>query len=182
MDLIKGIKERRSVRKFQDKKIPRDLIEEIVETARFAPSWKNTQIVRYIVIDDKEKIAELASDKCTYGFTYNIKTLAGAAAIAVLTYVEGVSGYEKDGSFSTQKGDRWQMFDAGIAAQTFCLAAYEKGIGTVIQGYFDEEEIKKVLGISENQKIGAVIPMGYPLEGEIKAPTRKDASELLTFI
>ena len=182
MDLIKGIKERRSVRKFQDKKIPRDLIEEIVETARFAPSWKNTQIVRYIVIDDKEKIAELASDKCTYGFTYNIKTLAGAAAIAVLTYVEGVSGYEKDGSFSTQKGDRWQMFDAGIAAQTFCLAAYEKGIGTVIQGYFDEEEIKKVLGIPENQKIGAVIPMGYPLEGEIKAPTRKDASELLTFI
>ena len=182
MDLIKGIKERRSVRKFQDKKIPRDLIEEIVETARFAPSWKNTQIVRYIVIDDKEKIAELASDKCTYGFTYNIKTLAGAAAIAVLTYVEGVSGYEKDGSFSTQKGDRWQMFDAGIAAQTFCLAAYEKGIGTVIQGYFDEAEIKKVLEIPENQKIGAVIPMGYPLDGEIKAPPRKDASELVTFI
>lgn len=182
MDLIKGIKERRSVRKFKEEKIPREVITEIVETARFAPSWKNTQIVRYIVIDDKEKIAELASDKCTYGFTYNIKTLAGAAAIAVLTYVEGVSGYEKDGSFSTQKGDRWQMFDAGIAAQTFCLAACEKGIGTVIQGYFDEEEIKNVLGIPENQKIGAVIPMGYPLEGEIKAPPRKDASELLTFI
>lgn len=182
MDLIKGIKERRSVRKFQDKKISREVIEEIVETARFAPSWKNTQIVRYIVVDDKEKIAEIASDKCTYGFTYNIKTLAGAAAIVILTYVEGVSGYEKDGSFSTQKGDGWQMFDAGIAAQTFCLAAYEKGIGTVIQGYFDEAEIKKVLEIPENQKIGAVIPMGYPLDGEIKAPPRKDASELVTFI
>ena len=182
MDLIKGIKERRSVRKFQDKKISREVIEEIIETARFAPSWKNTQIVRYIVVDDKEKIAEIASDKCTYGFTYNIKTLAGAAAIVILTYMEGVSGYEKDGSFSTQKGDGWQMFDAGIAAQTFCLAAYEKGIGTVIQGYFDEAEIKKVLEIPENQKIGAVIPMGYPLDGEIKAPPRKDASELVTFI
>ncbi len=182
MDLIKGIKERRSVRKFQDKKIPREVIEGIVETARFAPSWKNTQIVRYIVVCDKEKIAEIAGDKCTYGFTYNIKTLAGAAAIAILTYEEGISGYEKDGSFSTQKGDGWQMFDAGIAAQTFCLAAYEKGIGTVIQGYFDEEEIKKVLDIPENQRIGAVIPMGYPLEGEIKAPPRKDVSELLTFI
>ncbi len=182
MDLMKGIKERRSVRKFQDKKIPREVIEEIVEAARFAPSWKNTQIVRYFVVDDKEKIAELAGEKCTYGFTYNIKTLAGAGAIAVLTYVEGISGYEKDGSFSTQKGDRWQMFDAGIAAQTFCLAAFEKGVGTVIQGYFDEEEIKKVLGIPENQKIGAVIPMGYPLDGEIKAPPRKEPGELLTFI
>ncbi len=182
MDLIKGIKERRSIRKFQDKKIPREVIEEIVETARFAPSWKNTQVVRYYVVDDEKKIAEIASEKCTYGFTYNIKTLAGAAAIAVLTYVEGISGYEKDGSFSTQKGDRWQMFDAGIAAQTFCLAAFEKGVGTVIQGYFDEEEIKKAIGIPENQKIGAVIPMGYPLDVEVKAPPRKEAGELVTFI
>ena len=72
MDLVKGIKERRSIRKFQDKPIDRKLIEEIVETARFAPSWKNTQIVRYLVVDDKEKIAAIANSKCTYGFDYNI--------------------------------------------------------------------------------------------------------------
>ena len=41
---------------------------------------------------------------------------------------------------------------------------------------------KKVLGIPENQKIGAVIPMGYPLDGELKAPPRKETSELITFI
>ena len=51
MDLITGIKERRSIRKFQDRKVPRQLIEEIVNVAAYAPSWKNTQIARYIVVD-----------------------------------------------------------------------------------------------------------------------------------
>ena len=60
MDLVTGIKERRSIRKFQDKPIPRELLKEVVEIARFAPSWKNTQIVRYLVVDDKDKIAAIA--------------------------------------------------------------------------------------------------------------------------
>ena len=182
MDIVKGIKERRSIRKFQDKPIDRKLIEEIVETARFAPSWKNTQIVRYLVVGDKEKIAAIANSKCTYGFDYNIKAIAGAPAVVILTFVEGRSGFDKDGSFSTPKGEGWQMFDAGIAAQTFCLAAHEKGLGTVIQGYFDDAELKKVLPIPEGQQVGAVIPIGYQTEAEVAAPPRKEASELLTFI
>ena len=135
MDLITGIKERRSVRRFADTPVPRELITEIVEIARYAPSWKNTQTARYIVVDDPEKIAALANDKCTYGFEFNIKTIAKAPAVVLLTVVEGRSGFEKDGSFSTPKEDRWQTFDAGIAAQTFCLAAYEKGIGSVTVSY-----------------------------------------------
>ena len=55
MELVKGIKERRSIRKFKEQKVPRELITEIVDTARYAPSWKNTQTARYIIIDDAEK-------------------------------------------------------------------------------------------------------------------------------
>ena len=182
MDLITGIKGRRSVRRFADKPVPRELIEEVVEIARFAPSWKNTQTARYIVVDDKEKIAALANEKCTYGFEFNIKTIAKAPAVVLLTVVEGRSGFEKDGSFSTPKEDRWQTFDAGIAAQTFCLAAYEKGLGSVILGYFDDEEIKKVIPIPEGQQVGAIIPIGYLPEAETAAPPRKDVDALLTFI
>lgn len=104
MDLVTGIKERRSVRRFADMPVPRELIKEVVDTARYAPSWKNTQIVRYIVVDDQEKIAAMANEKCTYGFEYNIKTIAKAPAVVVLTFVEGRSGFEKDGSHSTPKG------------------------------------------------------------------------------
>lgn len=182
MELTQAIKERRSIRRFADKAVPRELIEEVVEVARFAPSWKNTQIARYIVIDDKEKIAAIANEKCTYGFEFNIKTILKAPAVVLLTFVEGRSGFEKDGSFSTPKGDRWQMFDAGIAAQTFCLAAHEKGLGTVILGYFDDEELKKVIDIPEGQQVGAVIPIGFMTDAEVAAPPRKDVEALVSFI
>ena len=170
MDLITGIKERRSIRKFEDKKVPRELLEEIVNISAYAPSWKNTQVARYVIVDDE----------AAYGFKGNIAALEGAAAILILTYVTGRSGYERDGSFSTKKEDRWQMFDAGIAAQTFCLVAHEKGLGTVIQGYFNEEEIRKVVELPENEEVAALIPLGYPAI-DPEAPPRKDASKLLTF-
>lgn len=180
MDLVTGIKERRSIRKFQDKPIPHEVIEEIVSVAAFAPSWKNTQIARYIVIEDKEKIQAIASEECMLGFTYNVKTASKAPALLLLTIVKGRSGYEKDGTFTTPKGDGWEMFDAGIAAQTFCLAAHEKGIGTVIMGVFDENKVAEVVDIPEGQQLAAIIPMGYPA-GEAVAPPRKEVSKLLTF-
>lgn len=181
MDLITGIKERRSIRKFQDKKVPRELLEEIVNISAYAPSWKNTQVARYIIVDNDEKIKAMANEACTYGFAGNIPAIESAPALLVLTYVEGRSGYDRDGSFSTKKEDGWQMFDAGIAAQTFCLVAHEKGLGTVIQGYFDEEEIRKIIEIPENESIGALIPLGYP-DITPDAPPRKNAEKLLTFI
>lgn len=180
MELITAIKERRSIRKFQDKKIPRELLEEIVNISAYAPSWKNTQVARYVIVDDEATIKALANEEVAYGFKGNIAALEDAAAILILTYVKGRSGYDRDGSFSTEKGDRWQMFDAGIAAQTFCLVAHEKGLGTVIQGYFDEAAIRKIVELPEDQEIAALIPMGYPDIGP-DAPPRKDASKLLSF-
>lgn len=180
MELITAVKERRSIRKFQDKKIPRELLEEIVNISAYAPSWKNTQVARYVIVDDEATIKALANEEVAYGFKGNIAALEDAAAILILTYVKGRSGYDRDGSFSTEKGDRWQMFDAGIAAQTFCLVAHEKGLGTVIQGYFDEAAIRKIVELPEDQEIAALIPVGYP-DIEPDAPPRKDASKLLSF-
>ena len=74
----------------------------------------------------------------------------------------------------------FEMFDAGIAAQTFCLAAWERGVGTVITGYFDEEKITRLLNLPENQKVGCVIGLGYPDE-EPAAPKRKSVEDLLTY-
>ena len=72
------------------------------------------------------------------------------------------------------------MFDAGVAAQTFCLAAHEKGIGSVIQGIFDEAKAASILGIPEDRELVAFIPIGYPAESPV-APKRKSVSDLLSF-
>ena len=179
MEALQCIKMRRSVRNFKNEPVSRELISEIVETASWAPSWKNTQTARYIIIENKELRDQIA-EECVYGFANNLNIIKGAPAILLLTCVSGRSGFNRDGSFTTSKGDRWEMFDAGIAAQTFCLAACEKGIGTVIMGIFEEEKVKKLADIPEGQSVSAIIALGYP-EGESIAPKRKSVEELLTF-
>lgn len=179
MEALECIKTRRSCRKFQEEAVPHEVLEEIVGVAAFAPSWKNTQIARYIVVEDKAKLQAIASD-CVLGFEYNMKTISRCPALVVVTMVKNRSGYEKDGSYTTSKEDRWEMFDAGIATQTFSLAAHEKGLGTVIMGIFDEAKIAEVVDIPEGQQVAALVAIGYPVF-QPEAPKRKEVAELLSF-
>lgn len=178
MNAKECIESRRSIRKFKAEAVASDVLKEIVETARFAPSWKNTQIARYHVITNPALKETIAKD-CVCGFTFNTNTLLQAAAIVVVSYITKRCGYERDGSFSTSKEDRWEMFDAGIATQTFCLAAHDKGLGTCIMGIFDEEKIAEALNLPEGQKVGAVIAAGYA-DIAPDAPPRKDTDALIT--
>lgn len=172
------IKGRRSIRKYKDTPVDHTLLNEIIETASYAPSWKHSQIARYIAVEGelKNKIAK----ECTEMFPQNGAIIENAPMLIAITYIKGRSGYERDGSFTTAKGDSWQMFDAGIAAQSFCLAAYEKGLGSVIMGIFDEAKTASLLEIPENQEITALIPIGYPDEEPV-APRRKPVEDLLTY-
>lgn len=72
------------------------------------------------------------------------------------------------------------MFDAGIACQTFCLAAKERGLGTVIMGIFDEDGISGLLDIPSDQELAALIALGYP-EEEPNPPKRKATDILLQY-
>ena len=179
MNTLETIRNRRSIRKFKDTKVPHDVIENIISAAAYAPSWKNTQVTRYHVFDNAEIKTTIAREH-TLGFSYNTGTIEQAPQVIAITAVKGRSGVEKDGSFTTNKGDSWLMFDAGIATQTLCLAAHEYGVGSVIMGIFDAEKVAELLNIPENEVVVALVPIGYPDE-EPKAPKRKETSELLTF-
>jgi nitroreductase len=168
---------RRSIRKFQPTSVSPDTIRAIVAVAAYAPSWKNSQTTRYTLLTKREEIDRVA-DECTMGFQKNIDTLHGAPALIVLTTVNDRSGYERDGSFSTSKGTHWQSFDAGLAAEAFCVAAHDAGLGTVILGIYDEGKVKAVLNLPETESVSALIPIGVPAESPA-APKRKDVSELL---
>jgi len=180
MDAIKMIKERRSVRKFKDEKVDRDVIKEIVSLAMYSPTWANSQTARYTVVDDKELLKRLANESMK-GFQFNINTASNAAGAVVVSAVKGLSGYSPDGKIVTKKDDEWEMFDAGVASQTFCLAAHEKGIGTVIMGIFDEDKVADMINLPDNEVVEAIIPYGYP-EGTQNMPKRKDIGEVIRFI
>ena len=168
---------RRSIRKFTDQPVSHELLSQIVETASYAPSWKHTQIVRYIAVEGETK-AKLA--KCTSTFPGNGAIMDNAPMVIAVTVIKGRSGFERDGSFTTHRGDSWQMFDAGVASEAFCLAAYEQGLGTVIMGIFDQDEATALLEIPEGRELVALIPVGYPAETPV-APRRKPVEELLSY-
>ncbi len=178
MELIEGIKGRRSVRKFTDEKISHETIEKIVDAARFAPSWKNTQTARYVVIEDAELKAKIAEEGTS--FPNNRVIINNAAALVCITSVNKRSGYERDGSFTTNKGNEWQMFDAGIAAEAFTLAAYNYGVASVILGIFDDAKVAELIGLDDSKTVSALIPIGIP-ESYPEPTPRKDVSEYLSF-
>lgn len=179
MEALDCIKTRRSVRKFTDAPVTKEEIEQIVAAAAYAPSWKNTQIARYIVVTDAEKKRNLA-ETCMLDFAYNQKTALHAPALVVVTMLIARSGYERDGSFSTSQGTHWQSFDAGIASQTFCLAAHAQGLGTVIMGIFDENKVAEVLDVPVGQQVAAILAIGHPAEEPV-CPKRKDVDTLVSY-
>ena len=180
MNAVECITGRRSIRSFTDRKVSHETIEQIVSTASFAPSWKNTQITRYIAVEDadlKGKIAESTAGV----FAGNGRIISEAPVLVAVTVVYGRSGFERDGSYSTDRKDGWQMFDAGIASEAFCLAAYEQGLGTVIMGIFDRPALTGLLQIPEDRELVALIALGYPAETP-DAPKRKGVADLLTYM
>lgn len=178
MNAKECIMSRRSIRSFTDTPIDHDLISQIVETASYSPSWKNTQIVRYIAVEGelKDKLS-----KCTSAYGRNGEIIAAAPMCIVVTIVKNRSGFERDGSYSTHRGNGWEMYDAGVASQSFCLAAHEQGLGTVIMGIFDDADVAELLDVPQDRDVIALIPIGYPAEAPI-APRRKTVEELLSFM
>ena len=178
MNTVECIKTRRSIRSFKERAVEAEVIAKVVDVAAYAPSWKNSQTTRYIAVLDKALKDRLAKE-CMMGFEYNVGTANGAPAMVVVTTVNNRSGFERDGSATTSKGTHWQSFDAGIATQTFCLAAHENGLATVIMGIFDEEKVKEVVGVPEGQSVSALVAIGYAAD-EPSAPRRKTSDDLLT--
>ena len=177
MNVSDCIKMRRSIRKYKPDHIDHSIIDSIISIASYSPSWKNTQITRYIAIENPSILKKIADD---YTPVHNSNIIRQIPMLVAVTFIKNRSGFERDGSYSTKKGDRWQMFDVGVACQSFCLAAKEQGLGTVIMGIFDADKVAELLHIPENEVVTALIAFGYPDE-EPAAPRRKAVSDLLTF-
>lgn len=179
MNAVECIEGRRSIRKFTTEEVSREVLETVISHASMAPSWKNTQITRYIAVsgDMKKKVAESTAAM----HENNGRIISEAPLLMAVTVIKGRCGFERDGSFTTDRGDTWQMFDAGIATQTFCLSAYEQGLGTVIMGIFNRAEVTSILSVPEDRELVALVAIGYPDESPV-APKRKTVEDLITYM
>ena len=181
MDLQTCILTRRSVRKFTDQPVSRQLLEQVVALAAYAPSWKNTQISRYIAIESREERELIANEYCLPSAN-NPAIILNCPLLVAQTFVKNRCGFERDGTYTTDREEGWQYYDCGIAAQTFCLAAHDLGLGTVIMGVFDRKRLQSHLQIPEDQELMALIAVGYPdPQVSLAAPKRKDVDVLLSY-
>ena len=179
MEFQKVIEKRRSIRGYDEsKKASREDLEEIVKAAILAPSWKNSQVSRYHIAVSEEGLAKVRANLPEF----NANNTKGASAIIIATIVENRSGYEGDGSATTEfDHNEWGIYDLGLATENMVLKAEELGLGTLIMGIRDAEGLKKALEIPENEIVVSVISVGYALK-EAQMPKRKAVEDVARFI
>jgi nitroreductase len=184
VDVLDAIKTRRSIRHYKPDPIPEELLQKVLEAARWAPSWANSQCSRYIVVRDQEKRKQLAGSVRIGNSA--MAALTEAPVIIVVCAELGKAGYtdgekvtgRSDWKISlTNKGD-WYMFDSGLAMQNLVLAARAVGLGTVYIGGFNSNDVAEAVKLPRGMEVVAMTPLGYPAD-EGKASSRKELSELV---
>jgi len=175
MDFLDIVKGRRSNRKYLDKDVPDELVQQVLEAVRWAPSGGNIQPWEVIVIRDPDTKKRLQDT--LGGYNPARKAIVAAPLLLVLCAKEKIPDtYRKDKDILTKFGDWWFLFHLGSAAQNLCLAAHDMGLGTVMVGFFDHDRAKEILEVPEGYEVVLMTPLGYPASAP-KAPARRPITE-----
>lgn len=177
MDFNDVIKSRRSIRKYcADKSVTAEQIEEIIKSAIYAPSWKNSQTTRYYCAVEQEAIEKVRN--CLPEFNQNNSE---NAALIVTTFVHNRSGFKPDGEPQNECENGWGYYDLGLANENLLLKATEMGLGTLVMGIRDGEALKTALDIPNEETVVSVIAVGHPnIEPEM--PKRKELTDVIKLV
>ena len=175
MDLFDAIKNRRSIRNFKPDPVSDKDIAIILEAARQAPSWANTQCWRFVVIKNPDT-RKLLSE--TSPGNRGVESIKQAPVTIASCAEKNISGYY-GGRKASYTGD-WFMFDLGIAMEHMALAASALGLGTVHLGLFDVEKTASILEIPDSHLLVSMLPIGYPQSGITPRP-RKSLSDIVNY-
>jgi nitroreductase len=154
MEFMDVVRLRKSVRSYGAQDVEDSKLDQILESARLAPSWANTQCWRFIVVRDQEKIKAL-----TKAAGPSNSWMKDAPVVIVACGDPRRSGTCNDISYYT--------VDVSIAMEHLILAAADLGLGTCWIGYFEEDKVKAMLGIPAKMKVVALTPVGYPSSGAL---------------
>jgi len=183
VEVLEAIKTRRSIRRYKPTPVDDKTIELVLEAARWAPSWGNTQCWRFIVVRDNDGKNRLADTVIAVSDRPNRAgdAIRSAPVVIVACAELGKSGYyqQEPAKPVTDKGD-WYMFDVAIAMQNLVLAAHSLGLGTVYVGAFDAKRAASILQVPPGFCVVAMTPLGYPeVKPEVKP--REELSEIVFY-
>jgi nitroreductase len=162
MSTVDLILSRRSIRRYENKDISEEDLQQILETGRQAPSAANRQPIRFVIVNDHNILKILCDNLITRFVKYAPLAIAGCANTKSL-----LTG-------------KWAVVDATIAMQNMVIAAWSLGIGSCWIGACNEKKVKELLKIPEKWKLVALLTFGYPAE-QPKQRKKKPFEKIFSF-
>jgi nitroreductase len=151
VETLETIQTRRSIRKYQEKHVPEELIQKLLAAAMQAPSARNQQPWQFVVIDNRDTLAKIPE------FMPNA-AMAAEAPLAILVC----------GDLSLEKSEGYWVVDCAAATQNMLLAAHALGLGAVWCGVYPRvtrmEGLRRSLGLPENVVAHSLVVLGYAAE------------------
>jgi nitroreductase len=166
LDFFEAIKNRRSIRKYQDKNVEKEKLQKILEAARVAPSAMNRQPYQLYVVSNKEILSRMNS-VCNQDWKAPIMIAMVAAP--------------KEAWVRDDREEFWKA-DAAIAMNQVSLAAFAEGLGTCWIAAFKENEVKEILGVDSASRVPFLSPLGYPAEDKGPITNRKTIDSLVRYV
>jgi len=161
MDVFEAIKVRRSIRSYLDRPVESEKISKLLEAARLAPSAKNRQEWRFIVVT-KDEIRERLVEACKG------QKFVGEAPVIIV-------------GIADPKVSRWYQVDMGIAMEHIVLEAVELGLGTCWIGAFYPDKVREILRIPEDKEVVALLTVGYSKHEDGVRTQRKSIGEIVCY-
>ena len=166
MDVMEAIRRRRSIRSYEDRPVEEEKLRAVLDAGRLAPSAKNLQEWRYVVVRDPEMRAKLAE-------AANGQRFVGEAPVVLVACA-------KTDGHKMPCGELSYPIDVAISLDHMSLKAADEGLGTCWIGAFDQAAVKKLLGIPAEVRVVELMPLGYPAS-EPTARSRLELDEIVTY-
>jgi len=166
MDVMEAIRQRRSVRAYEDRAVEDEKLQQVLAAGRLAPSGSNRQEWMFVVVRDSAKREQLVEACCNQAF------VATAPVVLVVCAT--------DAKRTMRSGLRGAAVDTSIAVDHMTLAAVALGLGTCWIGAFEADKVGKIVGLPKGVVAAHVLPLGYPAESPQARP-RKLADQVVRY-
>ncbi len=171
MEFLELAKSRYSVRYFSNKQIENEKLNKILEAAKISPTAANKQPQKIYVLQSQQALQQINTVcKCIFG-----------APTVLLIVADEMETWKNPFSTNYNTGD----IDCSIVCTHLMLQAWELGIGSCWVGYFDLAQVNKAMKLPDNEKIVAILPIGYPSDNAKPSPmhyARKDVDQIVKYL
>ncbi|GAB5046296.1 nitroreductase family protein [Thermodesulfovibrio sp. TK110] len=170
-EVLKAVKERRSIRAFLKKEIPDNIIKKLIEALIWAPSAGNLQARKFYFVKNKEIKTKLAQAAL-------YQTFIADAPLVIIGCIDKNKIYPRYGERGVEL---YAIQDVACSITNTMLVAHENGLGSCWVGAFREEEVSRILNLPRYLRPVVVLPVGYPAHVP-SAPLRVSIHEAVEFV